>query len=140
MQVAGVQEVGGDPQRREGAGRAGRHREVQPLHVVQAGVRQSHVEGGGGRGGVAERQFRRVHGRMRLLLHQLRLQLVYQATRAGVRLGRGAGQRALQESLQLVVGGQRGEAGHGGVCRWAEVGGRGQLDLGWRPGEGCVDR
>lgn len=38
LQVAGVQEVGGDPQRREGAGRARWHGEVQPLHVVQAGV------------------------------------------------------------------------------------------------------
>lgn len=136
-----VQEVRRDPQRRERTGRTRRHGEVQPLHVVQACVRQAHVEGGRGRGGVAEGQVRRVHGRVRLLVQQLRLQLVHQALRARVRLWRRVGQRALQERLQLIVRGQRGQAEQRGVVHGGgQGGGRGHLDVGGRPGDGGADR
>lgn len=83
LQVRGIQEVCWDTQRCECAGGAWWHGEVQPFHVVQAGVRQTDVERGG-RGGVTEGQVRCVHGRVRLLLHQLGLQLVYQAPCAWV--------------------------------------------------------
>ena len=103
LQVVSVQEVRGDAQRGEPPRGAG-HGEVQPLHVVQRAVVQ--VEGGGGRG-LGEAQLRGVHGGVGLV-QELALELLHQPQCPRLHPAR---QRALQEGLQLVVGGQGGQAG-----------------------------
>lgn len=140
LQVMWIQEVCWDPQWCQCPSGTWWHGEVQPLHVIQACVRQAHVERRGGRGGITEGQVWCIHGRVRLLVHQLGLQLVHQALRARVRLWRCTSQCALQEGLQLIVCGQWGQAGQGVVDDGAQGGRRGHLDLwGW-PGENGADR
>lgn len=140
LEVVCIQEVRWDPEWCESPARTWRHGEVQPLHIVQSLVRQAHVEWGGGWGGITEGQVWCVHGRVGLLVHQLRLQLLHQALGAWVWCWRCVGQRPLQKGLQLVVCGQGGEAGQAGVHDGAQCGWRGYLDL-WRvSGEGGADR
>ncbi len=139
LQVVWIQEVRWDPQWCESPSGTWWHGEVQPLHIVQAWIRQAHVERGRGRGRVTEGQVRRVHGRVGLLVHQLSLQLLHQALCAWVWHWWRISQGALQKGLQLIVCGQRGEAGQAVAGDGAQGGRRGHLDL-WRwPGESGAD-
>ena len=140
LQVMWIQEVRWDSQGRECPTGTRRHGEVQPLHIVQTWVGQAHVERGRGRGGVTEGQVWCVHGRVRLLVYQLGLQLLHQDLCAWIGCWRRIGQCALQKGLQLIVCGQRGEAGQALADDGAQGGRRGHLDL-WRwPGQSGVDR